>query len=236
MDGWKAGTQLEELGWEVVLAWYETETQSTKSLSLHWLGWLLHCCFAFIYGSKTTAWKDLKQSHSPCMISHTENHVATALCLSFLLVFCALMTYLGCSKNLSLIAYVEVEKGEGAEVRGEDGLSFASNFWQLRLLLLQYSRFIPLQTRGNLFGPSKNGIRFHIEPTNQFWAQYAWGHIMQHVCWTSDTSKPLDVQPHPHPLPLLWLPRQGISSRLCGDVSEGQEVMGIKAILTVPIC
>lgn len=143
-NGWLEGRYAARGVGEVVLAWYETETQSMKSLSLHWLGWLPHCCSAFIYGSKTTAWTDLKQSPSPSMISHTENRVAAARCLSFLLIFWALMTYLGRSKNLKgLCVCSEVEWG-GNELRWgrEDGLPFAPNFWQPELLLFAIQPFL----------------------------------------------------------------------------------------------
>ena len=71
MDGWRAGTQPEELGQEVELAWYETQTQKyeVREPPLAQLAPTLLLCFHL--GLRTTAWKDLKRSHSRCMISHT---------------------------------------------------------------------------------------------------------------------------------------------------------------------
>lgn len=149
-----------------------------------------------------------------------------------------------------MFAYIEVEKGEMS--RG-GGRSFPLHLTSDKpgcCFCDTAVSIIPLQSRGNLFGQSKNGIRSQIEPTDQSWVQYTWGYIMhscqrvhmcvcvcanlwvQRVCWTSDTSTPLDAKPH-FTLHLSFGSPDEASLR---DVSEGQEVMEIKAILTVPIC
>lgn len=116
-NGWLEGRYTAggvRLGSCVGLIWNQDSKYEVLEPPLARLAPTLLFCFHLCL--KTTAWKDLKQSYSPCMISHTENHVATSLCLSLLLNFYALMTYLGCSKNL--FAYVEAKKGGWAEVRG----------------------------------------------------------------------------------------------------------------------
>lgn len=94
---------------------------------------------------KPTAWKGLKQLYSLCMIFNTETHAS--VCFSFLLNFFALMTYLGCSKNLSLEGFacsLVCRSRKRRRSRGERGrviFPLYLNFRQPSLLLLWYSCF-----------------------------------------------------------------------------------------------
>lgn len=152
-----------------------------------------------------------------------------------------------------MFAYGVVEKMERAEVRGEV-FSFGSNFWQLRLLLLRYCRFYHTTANQREF---VQAIKEWHKVSNRAdqpilsTAHLGLHHVQLSVCvyacgcififQSSISIKPVTR-------PNLWMsnvtppsvsPRpagRDISSRLCGDVSEGQEVVEIRAILTVPIC
>ena len=143
-NGWLEGRYAARGVGEVVLAWYETETQSMKSLSLHWLAWLPHCCWAFIYGSKNDSLDGPETVSQPLYdLPHWKPCSRGALpflpprFLSFNDIF---------RPQQELKGFVCLLGGRigGNELRweGEDGPPFAPNFWQPELLLFAiYSRF-----------------------------------------------------------------------------------------------